>query len=170
MTRTATCAEPTRAVQRLMHNRVPFRGWRPRAKQERERHPCADPDADGGCSTGSRVRLWKLRLQTLADELGLTINVRHLPPGTRKWNKIEHRLFSFITQTWRGRPLISLQLLVELIAATRTRAGLTVRSEINPKLYPAGAKVTDQEMANLKLQRHDFHGQWNYTIAPRTNP
>ncbi len=102
--------------------------------------------------------------------MGLTITVRHLPPGTRKWNKIEHWLFSFITQTWRGRPLISLQLIVELIAATRTRADLTVRSEINPNLYPAGAKVTDQEMANLKLQRHDFHGQWNYTIAPRTNP
>jgi len=126
--------------------------------------------ADGGGSNGSRVRLWKLELQTLADELGLTITVCHLPPGTSKWNKIEHRLFSFITQNWRGRPLVSHQVIVELIAATRTKAGLTVRSEIDPNLYPAGVKVTDHEMATINIRRHDFHGEWNYTIAPRTNP
>jgi hypothetical protein len=123
--------------------------------------------ADGGGSNGSRVRLWKLMLQTLADELGLTITVCHLPPGTSKWNKIEHRLFSFITQNWRGRPLVTHQVIVELIAATKTKAGLTVRSEIDPNLYPAGVKVTDQEMATINIQRHDFHGEWNYTIAPR---
>ena len=126
--------------------------------------------ADGGGSNGSRVRLWKLRLQALADELGLTITVCHLPPGTSKWNKIEHRLFSFITQNWRGRPLVSHQVIVELIAATKTKAGLTVRSEIDPNLYPAGVKVTDQEMASINIRRHDFHGEWNYTIAPRPPP
>ena len=124
--------------------------------------------ADGGGSNGSRVRLWKLMLQALADELGLTITVCHLPPGTSKWNKIEHRLFSFITQNWRGRPLVTHQVIVELIAATKTNAGLTVRSEIDPNLYPAGVKVTDQEMATINIRRHDFHGEWNYTIAPRT--
>jgi hypothetical protein len=123
--------------------------------------------ADGGGSNGSRVRLWKLMLQALADELGLTITVCHLPPGTSKWNKIEHRLFSFITQNWRGRPLVSHQVIVELIAATKTKAGLTVRSEIDPNLYPAGVKVTEQEMATINIRRHDFHGEWNYTIAPR---
>ena len=126
--------------------------------------------ADGGGSNGSRVRLWKLKLQALADELGLTITVCHLPPGTSKWNKIEHRLFSFITQNWRGRPLVSHQVIVELIAATKTKAGLTVRSEIDTNLYPAGVKVTDQDMATINIQRHDFHGEWNYTISPRTHP
>ena len=116
------------------------------------------------------MRLWKLKLQALADELGLTITVCHLPPGTSKWNKIEHRLFSFITQNWRGRPLVSHQVIVELIAATKTKAGLTVRSEIDTNLYPAGVKVTDQDMATINIQRHDFHGEWNYTISPRTHP
>lgn len=126
--------------------------------------------ADGGGSNGSRVRLWKLKLQALADELGLTITVCHLPPGTSKWNKIEHRLFSFITQNWRGRPLVSHQVIVELIAATKTKAGLTVRAEIDTNLYPAGVKVSDQDMATINIHRHHFHGEWNYTIAPRTNP
>jgi transposase len=126
--------------------------------------------ADGGGSNGSRVRLWKLKLQSLADELDLTITVCHLPPGTSKWNKIEHRLFSFITQNWRGRPLVSHQVIVELIAATKTKAGLTVRAEIDPNLYPAGIKVADHEMAAINIQRHDFHGDWNYTIAPRKQP
>jgi hypothetical protein len=126
--------------------------------------------ADGGGSNGSRVRLWKLKLQTLADELGLTITVCHLPPGTSKWNKIEHRLFSFITQNWRGRPLVSHQVIVELIAATKTKQGLTVRAEIDPNQYPAGIKVADHEMAAINIKRHDFHGDWNYTIAPRKQP
>jgi len=126
--------------------------------------------ADGGGSNGARVRLWKLELQRLADELGLAITVCHLPPGTSKWNKIEHRLFSFITQNWRGKPLVSHQVIVQLIAATTTKAGLTVRCELDPNSYPAGIKVADAELASINLQRHDFHGDWNYTISPRGDP
>ena len=124
--------------------------------------------ADGGGSNGSRVRLWKLELQALVNELGLEITVCHLPPGTSKWNKIEHRLFSFITKNWRGRPLISYQTIVQLIAATTTDAGLTVRSEIDTNSYPKGVKVADAEMDALNLHRHDFHGEWNYTIKPQS--
>jgi len=135
----------------------------------RERYPEAKTlliTADGGGSNGSRVRLWKRELQSLANELGIEITVCHLPPGTSKWNKIEHRLFSFITQNWRGRPLISYQTIVQLIAATTTKAGLKVRSEIDANTYPKGVKVEDDEMAALKIRRHDFHGEWNYTIMP----
>jgi Rhodopirellula transposase DDE domain len=135
-----------------------------------ERYPNATElliTADGGGSNGSRVRLWKRELQTLADELGIPITVCHLPPGTSKWNKIEHRLFSFITQNWRGRPLVSYQTIVQLIAATTTKAGLTVRSEIDTNTYPAGIKVSDAEMEKINILRHHFHGEWNYTIAPR---
>jgi transposase len=124
--------------------------------------------ADGGGSNGTRLRLWKLELQRLADELGLAITVCHLPPGTSKWNKIEHRLFSFITQNWRGKPLISHQIIVQLIAATTTTAGLKVRAEIDPNPYPAGIVVTDAELAAVNLSPHRFHGEWNYTIAPKT--
>jgi hypothetical protein len=137
----------------------------------RERYPKAKTlliTADGGGSNGSRVRLWKRELQSLADELGIEITVCHLPPGTSKWNKIEHRLFSFITQNWRGRPLISYQTIVQLIAATTTQTGLKVRSEIDANNYPKGVKVEDEEMAALNIRRHDFHGEWNYTITPRT--
>ena len=123
--------------------------------------------ADGGGSNGARVRLWKLELQRLADELGLAITVCHLPPGTSKWNKIEHRLFSFITQNWRGKPLVSHQVIVQLIAATTTKAGLTVRCELDTNSYPAGIKVADAELASVNLQRHDFHGEWNYELRPR---
>jgi transposase len=123
--------------------------------------------ADGGGSNGSRVRLWKLELQGLANELGIEITVCHLPPGTSKWNKIEHRLFSFITQNWRGRPLVSYQTIVQLIAATTTDAGLTVRSELDTNTYPKGVKVPDAEIDALNLHRHPFHGDWNYTIKPR---
>ena len=123
--------------------------------------------ADCGGSNGVRVRLWKRELQTLADELGVTITVCHLPPGTSKWNKIEHKLFSFITQNWRGKPLLSYQTIVQLIAATTTRTGLNVKCEIDHALYPAGVKVTDTEMAAINLNQHDFHGEWNYSIAPR---
>jgi transposase len=126
--------------------------------------------ADGGGSNGARVRLWKLELQQLADELGLTITVCHLPPGTSKWNKIEHRLFSFITQNWRGKPLVSHQVIVQLIAATTTKAGLKVRCELDPNSYPAGIKVADADIASINIQRHDFHGEWNYTISPRHRP
>jgi transposase len=124
--------------------------------------------ADCGGSNGARVRLWKLQLQALADELGLTITVCHLPPGTSKWNKIEHRLFSFITQNWRGKPLISYQAIVQLIAATTTRTGLNVKCEIDRGSYPAGIKVSDDEMAAINIKPHEFHGEWNYTIAPNS--
>ncbi len=136
----------------------------------RERYPNAGSlliTADGGGSNGSRVRLWKIELQKLADELAIPITVCHLPPGTSKWNKIEHRLFSFITGNWRGKPLISHQVIVQLIAATTTKTGLTVRCELDQKIYPAGIKVSDAEMHAVHLKRHDFHGEWNYSISPK---
>ncbi len=122
--------------------------------------------ADGGGGNGSRVRLWKRELQRLADELGISIEVRHLPPGTSKWNKIEHRLFSFITQNWRAKPLVSYRVIVDLIAATTTETGLKVYCELDANRYPKGILVSDEEMASLNIQRADFHGEWNYTIAP----
>jgi transposase len=124
--------------------------------------------ADGGGSNGSRLRLWKLELQTLADETGLAIAVSHFPPGTSKWNKIEHRLFSFISKNWRGQPLTSLKVIVSLIAGTTTRKGLQVHAEIDDRSYPAGIKVPDAEMDRLNLRRDEFHGEWNYEILPRT--
>ena len=123
--------------------------------------------ADGGGSNGSRLRLWKLELQTLADETGLAIAVSHFPPGTSKWNKIEHRLFSFISKNWRGQPLTSLKVIVSLIAATTTRKGLKVHAEIDDRKYPAGIKVPDEDMARINLRRDEFHGEWNYEILPR---
>lgn len=123
--------------------------------------------ADCGGSNGARVRLWKRELQALANELGIAVTVCHLPPGTSKWNKIEHRLFSFITQNWRGRPLVSYQAIVQLIAATTTDAGLKVQCEIDPNPYPAGVKVTDAEIEAINIRRHEFHGDWNYTISPQ---
>jgi hypothetical protein len=123
--------------------------------------------ADGGGSNGSRVRLFKVELQNLADETGLTLRVCHYPPGTSKWNKIEHRLFCHITQTWRGRPLISREAVVELIASTTTRAGLTVRCELDTRDYPKGIKVSDAEMKTLNIKGDAFHPEWNYTISPR---
>jgi hypothetical protein len=125
--------------------------------------------ADGGGSNGSRVRLWKRELQTLANELAIDIVVHHLPPGTSKWNKIEHRLFSFISQNWRARPLVSYRVIVDLIAATTTKTGLTVRCEIDKNRYPKGLKITDAEMAAINISHHDFHGEWNYTIAPNSS-
>jgi hypothetical protein len=126
--------------------------------------------ADGGGSNGSRLRLWKLALQRFADETGLEVRVGHLPPGTSKWNKIEHRLFSYITQNWRGKPLVSYQTIVSLIAATRTRSGLTVQCELDDRTYPTGRKVTDAEFASINLKRDTFHGEWNYRIRPRSRP
>jgi len=122
--------------------------------------------ADGGGSNGSRVRLWKVELQKLADESGLAISVCHLPPGTSKWNKIEHRMFSFISQNWRGKPLVSHEVIVKLIAATATRTGLSVRCELDTNTYPAGLKVSDEETAEIHIQPDEFHGEWNYTILP----
>jgi len=126
--------------------------------------------ADGGGSNGSRVRLWKRELQTLANELDLDIAVSHLPPGTSKWNKIEHRLFSFISQNWRAKPLVSYRVIVELISATTTKTGLTVRCELDPGQYPSGIIVSDAEMAAINIKRAEFHGEWNYTISPNTHP
>jgi hypothetical protein len=124
--------------------------------------------ADSGGSNGARVRLWKLELQKLADETGLEITICHLPPGTSKWNKIEHRLFSFISLNWRGKPLVSHQVIVNLIAATTTKSGLRVRAELDPGKYPKGVKVSDEEVAAIRLERDKFHGEWNYTILPRS--
>jgi hypothetical protein len=123
--------------------------------------------ADGGGSNGSRVRLFKIELQKLADETGLMLQVCHYPPGTSKWNKIEHRLFCHITQNWRGMPLITRETVVELIAATTTRTGLTVRCELDTRDYPKGIRVSDAEMADLNIKGDTFHPEWNYTISPR---
>jgi hypothetical protein len=123
--------------------------------------------ADGGGSNSYRSRLWKVALQDLADELRLKLQVCHFPPGTSKWNKIEHRLFSFITQNWRGRPLLSHETIVNLIASTRTRSGLIVRSALDTNEYPTKIKVTDEELGRLRIKRHDFHGDWNYSLLPR---
>ena len=124
--------------------------------------------ADSGGSNGARVRLWKLELQKLADETGLEISVCHFPPGTSKWNKIEHRLFSFITKNWRGKPLVSHEVIVNLIAATTTRTGLRVQSQLDTAKYPKVIKVGKQEFATIQLHADTFHGEWNYTITPRT--
>jgi len=123
--------------------------------------------ADGGGSNGARVRLWKIELQKLVDEIGIPVTVCHLPPGTSKWNKIEHRLFAFITKNWRGKPLVSHQAIVQLIGATTTQKGLEVRATLDTNTYPAGIKVSDEEMATLAIDRHAFHGEWNYTLRPR---
>ena len=126
--------------------------------------------ADGGGSNGYRVRLWKLELQRFADDSGLAVTVCHLPPGTSKWNKIEHRLFAHISMNWRGRPLISHHVIVELIGATTTKAGLHVEAELDPGQYPTKVKVTDEEMAQLQITPHPFHGEWNYTLVPAVKP
>jgi len=122
--------------------------------------------ADGGGSNGYRVRLWKLELGRLARETGLRIRVCHFPPGTSKWNKIEHRLFSFITMNWRGRPLISHEVIVQLIATTKTRSGLKVRSEIDANSYPKGLVISDSDFAKIKIEPDKFHGEWNYSLRP----
>ncbi len=122
--------------------------------------------ADGGGSNGSRLRLWKRELQRLADELGIDIVVHHLPPGTSKWNKVEHRLFSFITMNWKARPLVSYRVIVDLISATTTDTGLTVRCELDSADYPKGIVVSDREMDSLNISRDAFHGEWNYTMQP----
>jgi transposase len=123
--------------------------------------------ADGGGSNGSRVRLWKWELQQFADETGLSITVCHLPPGTSKWNKIEHRLFAWISQNWRGKPLTSYAVILKLIAATTTTTGLTVQCQLDTNLYAAGRKVSDEAMATLTIVPDTFHGEWNYTVLPR---
>jgi hypothetical protein len=126
--------------------------------------------ADGGGSNGYRVRLWKYELGRLANETGLAITVCHLPPGTSKWNKIEHRLFSHISTNWRGRPLTSHEVVVELIGATTTKQGLRVHAEHDTGQYPASIVVSDSQMAQVRMRQHDFHGEWNYTINPSRQP
>ncbi len=126
--------------------------------------------ADGGGSNGSRVRLWKRELQRLADELGIEISVHHFPPGTSKWNRIEHRLFSFISMNWRATPLVSYRVIVDLISATTTDTGLTVRCQLDASTYAKGITVPDAEMEAINIERDDFHGEWNYTIRPVQRP
>ena len=143
------------------------RWWRTMGRRAYPRARTLLITADSGGSNGARTRLWKWELQRLATETGLSISVRHLPPGTSKWNKIEHRLFSFISRNWRGRPLVSLAAIVSLIAATRTHTGLRVRCELDPRRYPEGEKISDAQMSSLHIERARFHGDWNYTIEPR---
>ena len=143
------------------------RWWR---ASGRERYPNATRlliTADGGGSNGSRVRLWKWELQKLADETGLAISVCHFPPGTSKWNKIEHRLFAFISLNWRGKPLTSHAVILKLIAATTTTTGLTVESQLDNNTYPTGIVISDEQLAQLRIERDPFHGEWNYTVRPR---
>jgi hypothetical protein len=145
-----------------------IRGWW--RHEGRRLYPAANDiliTADAGGSNGSRLRLWKLELQRLADETGLAISVCHFPPGTSKWNKIEHRLFSFISSNWRGEPLRDYETIVKLISRTATAQGLKVTCRLDRRKYPTGRKVTDEEMQRVNLQRHKFHGDWNYTIRPR---
>jgi hypothetical protein len=142
------------------------RWWNSMGKQ---RYPEASElmiTADGGGSNGSRVRLWKFELQRLADEINIPICVSHLPPGTSKWNKIEHRLFSYISMNWRGQPLISHEVIVNLIAGTTTKTGLKVHAELDDSLYPSGIKISDSEFEKIHITRNEFHGEWNYKIDP----
>ena len=138
-------------------------------KMGRARYPNATEllvTADGGGSNGTRVRLWKVALQRLADQTGLRISVCHFPPGTRKWNKIEHRMFSHISMNWRGKPLYSHEVIVNLIASTTTGTGLKIEAELDASTYPKGIHVTDEELNRVRIQRAEFHGEWNYTILP----
>ena len=123
--------------------------------------------ADSGGSNSARNRLWKVELQKMANKTGLTITVCHFPPGTSKWNKIEHRMFSYITKNWRGKPLVDRATIVNLIGSTKTEEGLKVRCELDTKKYPKGIKVSDEQLEKVKLKKHDFHGDWNYTIKPK---
>jgi len=142
------------------------RWWRKMGRPRYRRARSVLITADAGGSNGARVRLWKWELQRLANRTRLAITVCHLPPGTSKWNKIEHRLFSYISSNWRGQPLVTLAVIVNLIGATRTAAGLRVRCELDRGAYPKGQDVTDAQMATLNLAPHRFHGDWNYTIRP----
>jgi hypothetical protein len=123
--------------------------------------------ADAGGSNGYRLRLWKVALQELADTIGLRLSVCHFPPGTSKWNKIEHRMFCHITENWRGKPLVSRAVIVNLIGNTKTRTGLTIKAELDERLYPTGIKISDEALAAVHIKRDRFHGDWNYTILPR---
>ncbi len=126
--------------------------------------------ADAGGSNGNRLRAWKVHVQNLSDQLKLPITVCHYPPGTSKWNKIEHRLFSFVSMNWKGRPLVSYEAVVNLIGSTTTRSGLKVKAVLDKRQYKTGRKVADREMQALQLKRHKFHGDWNYTLTSRKGP
>ena len=139
----------------------------------RQRYPEARTltiTADSGGSNSPRTRLWRVELQRLADTTGLAIRVCHFPPGTSKWNKVEHKLVSFISLNWRGRPLTDYQVVVQTIAAVTTETGLTVEAVLDPGVYPVGMKITDAQIEAVSLTRHQFHGEWNYTIHPGPNP
>jgi len=125
--------------------------------------------ADGGGSNGSRVRLWKTELQQFADEAGLEISVCHFPPGTSKWNKIEHRMFSYISQNWSGKPLVNIETIINLIGATKTKQGLIIQTALDSNVYAKGIKIKDEEIKSLNLEREAFHGEWNYTLRPHQN-
>jgi hypothetical protein len=152
------------------HETAPFavnaiRTWWQRVG--RDRYPNATRlmiTADGGGSNGYRRRAWKVELAALAAEIGLDITVSHFPPGTSKWNKIEHRLFSFISINWRGRPLTDYQVIIDTIAATTTKTGLTVEAVLDPGTYPTGVQISDAQLKAVPLTRHQFHGEWNYTV------
>jgi hypothetical protein len=146
------------------------RWWHKLGKARYPGATCLTITADCGGSNGPQVKLWKRELQRFANETGLKVTVAHLPPGTSKWNKIEHRLFAFITMNWRGKPLVSHQVIVQLIGSTSTETGLKVCCEIDANLYPKGIKVADEEMQAINLHRNDFHGEWNYTISPNQQP
>lgn len=143
------------------------RWWRHMGSQVYPRAQRLLITADGGGSNGSRCRLWKVELQRLADESGLRISVCHFPPGTSKWNKMEHRMFCHITEHWRGRPLVSREVVVNLIGHTTTTTGFAIRSELDENRYPTGREVPDQQIESLAITRDKFHGEWNYTIQPR---
>jgi hypothetical protein len=143
--------------------------WRREGRILYSRSPALLITADGGGSNGSRLRLWKLELQKLADETGLSISVCHFPPGTSKWNKVEHRLFSFISSNWRGEPLRDYETIVNLISRTKTTEGLQVTCRLDRRKYPTGRKVTDEEIGRVNLKQNKFHGEWNYTIRPSTH-
>jgi len=143
------------------------RWWREMGEQRFPRARELLITADGGGSNNSRSRLWKVSLQELADELEIRLCVCHFPPGTSKWNKIEHRLFSFITKNWRARPLVNLEVIVNLIASTTTRTGLIVKAALDTNRYPDKIKVTDEELRRVRVKRNEFHGEWNYTLLPR---
>jgi len=143
------------------------RWWQSMGKEQYPQGSCLLICADSGGSNGYRVRLWKYELQSLVDEVGLEVLVCHLPPGTSKWNKIEHRLFSHISMNWRGRPLVSHEVVVKLIGATMTKTGLKVKAKLDKRKYPLKVRVTDDQMRSLNIAPHKFHGEWNYSIRPR---
>ena len=143
------------------------RWWQSRGRHEYPQAGRLLVCADSGGSNGYRIRLWKFELQSFADDTGLWMTVCHLPPGTSKWNKIEHRLFSYISMNWRGRPLVSHEVVVQLIGATMTKTGLRVKAKLDTRKYPLKIKVSNEEMASLNIEPHKFHGEWNYTIKPR---